>query len=187
MIDEATPDKTPKFLRWRTAHEESVMQNESIASCFILRCGLGFGRAGSLLSVFIGQALGEDGTMYYPGDGANHLPMVHVDDIARAVLLAGESTLIGPNMFVVSADNVMVAELLHEMASSLGLDTEDAVVYTGRPKRTDLFGRCMVMEQKADASFTRLRLNWAPRHRPFCDDASRYVDAMQAFFATNNA
>ncbi|KNC47410.1 NAD-dependent epimerase/dehydratase [Thecamonas trahens ATCC 50062] len=180
VIDEATADNPPKLIRWRSSHEESVLRNECVASGFVLRCGVAYGRQGSLLSVYAGQAA-THGSIRFPGDGANHMPMVHVDDIARACLAACESNLLGPNVFVVSASNVMVAELMHELATACELDSMDNVAYTGKPHNIDLFGRCLVMDQKADASFTRLKLGWTPLHRPFCDDAARYVEAMREF------
>lgn len=176
VIDESCPDDAPPLVAWRAAHEESVLCNEYIRAAVVIRSGLVYGRSGSLFGKLMLEALATR-KLRFPGDGANYIATIHVDDLAMAFVRTAEANLSGAYCFIVAGSNELASEVLRSIAKVTALKA-GAIEYT---EPGDEFANCLAMSQKADASRARLQLRWAPKHRSFCDDTPRWFDALLAF------
>src|SRR6266852_952568 len=84
VADESSPTNPVKMFAWRPAHEQLALElaKEGIRSV-VVRPGIVYGGArGGIPASLFGTAL-KQGATQIVGEGANHWPLVHVDDLAE--------------------------------------------------------------------------------------------------------
>src|SRR5712692_2890452 len=84
VADESSPTNPAKIVAWRPAHEQLALglSKEGIRAV-VVRPGIVYGGArGGIPASLFGTAL-KQGATQIVGEGANHWPLVHVDDLAE--------------------------------------------------------------------------------------------------------
>jgi nucleoside-diphosphate-sugar epimerase len=116
------------------------------------------------------------------GDGNNHWAMVHVDDLARAYLLAARSKSGGQSFNVVDNTRNTVLEMASAAAQAVGsihqiefIPLEDAKKEMGAA-----YAEALALDQIVDASKARELLGWQPVHQGFIPEIRTYYRAWKA-------
>jgi nucleoside-diphosphate-sugar epimerase len=131
-VDEAAPLQPSPVIQ-SAADMEQMVQAAALDWC-ILRGGLFYG-AGAGLEDGWRQAA-RAGTLQLPGDGSDLISLIHVVDMARAVVLAVEGAPPGSIYNVVDDEPARYADLLAYVAAQVGSSPPP----TGGPRRMASFG-----------------------------------------------
>jgi nucleoside-diphosphate-sugar epimerase len=105
------------------------------------------------------------------GDGRNHWPAVHVDDLATAYLSAveraasGDGRVAGQIFNVVAEDAVAVAEIGEAIRVSVGADRVEFWPLDDARKSLGPFADALALDQTVSGQHARRVLAWEP-HGP---------------------
>jgi nucleoside-diphosphate-sugar epimerase len=83
VYEDAPTDHPAALVAWRITHEQLVLDaaTDRLATA-VLRPGMVYGGSGSLVARYFATAE-QQGAAQYVGDGQNHVPFIHVADLAR--------------------------------------------------------------------------------------------------------
>ncbi|HEY4090472.1 MAG TPA: SDR family oxidoreductase [Luteibacter sp.] len=121
-----------------------------------------------LISPFIDISR-EKGLVGYLGEGSNRWPAAHVDDVARAYVLAVERAEAGARYNAVDEEGVRVRDIATVVAAGLNLPLksltpEQAQAHFG------WLGMFAGLDLSASSKLTRERLGWTPTGPSLLDD-----------------
>jgi nucleoside-diphosphate-sugar epimerase len=176
VADESAPVKPPRMVAWRPAHEKLAldMAKDGIRAV-VVRPGVVYGGKGGLTGLFFGSAL-KGGAAQTAGDGANHWPMVHVDDLAELYVRLVERAPAGSIYHAVDASQHTQKELAEAASRAAGKDGKiQAQPLDGGP-----FHEALALDQRLSSEKARNDLDWRPRHESFTAEADQLFKAWQA-------
>lgn len=178
-VDERSPVTPPERVRPRPHMEAMALGSPSVPG-IVLRPGCVYGGAGGMFGMwFEPLSRGEPPTIV--GDGTNRWPLVHVEDLARAYVLAAESNCGGEIFNVTDRSRETVAGMVAAACEAAGFAGEvryQPVVEAARTLGT--FAECLALDQHVDSSKAGRLLGWQPRHGGFSDQAEAYYRAWRA-------
>lgn len=170
VLDETAPLKPLELVQWRTAHEEIALDLSSHeVVTLVMRPGVVYGEHRGIFGDWFTEAHQEK-TVTYPGDGSQHWPTVHRDDVAEAYALALEEAETGGRYVLVDDSTHTVKELAEAAAkaaeaTALPWPAEEVV------KTLGLFGKALLNDLQVTSAKARRELGWVPRHTSFVTDA----------------
>jgi nucleoside-diphosphate-sugar epimerase len=176
LVDETTPPAPIQAVAHRPATEALVLGSTN-AKGIVIRPGLVYGGRGGLTGMWFQGAL-KDKSVKVIGDGNNHLPPIHVEDLADSYLRAAESGL-GGELFLLADDSTATAKQMATAAAR-------AAGYQGEVQLWPVADAAKIMgvwveglglDQHIDSGKSRRLLGWQPRHRPFAEEAATYFEA----------
>lgn len=169
VVDENSALHPLDLVRWRAAHEDAALDlSEHDVKVVVFRPGMVYGGSRGTLGAMFAEAH-DQGSISYPGSGAQHWGMIHRDDVAEAVLRGLERTQGGERFLLVDGSQHTVREIADAIARVTGAspharDASDVLKHLG------LFGRGLLTSQKLSNERARRDLGWTPRHGSFVDD-----------------
>jgi nucleoside-diphosphate-sugar epimerase len=96
MADEDTPPNPIPFSAWRPALENTVLETAGRqVRSVVIRPGWVYGRGGGAIRLLV-EGVRQDGIARPVGNGRNHWPVVHIDDIARCMCWPSSRLLPAP-------------------------------------------------------------------------------------------
>ncbi len=169
-IDESTPLKPLEISQWRVAHEEIAIELATHdVTTVILRPGTVYGEGRGILGAWFAEAR-EKKSITYPGDGSQHWPLVHRDDLADAYLLVLEHGKAGERYLLTDESRFTVKQLAEAAAAAAGVPAQpwpaDELVAT-----LGLYGKALLHDQVVTSAKARRELGWVPRHTSFVTEA----------------
>lgn len=176
-ITETSPLRPPALVAWRPALEQRLLDSGVVASVVVP--GIVYGNATGISRILSDAPLGELGALRLVGDGEQHWPTVHVDDLASLyVLLVGSDRGHG-RVLGVNEHTATVRELTETVAQARGargVETEPADAT--RTRLGSAFADALLLDQRADAAAARA-LGWRPTRSSLLRDlASLERDAV---------
>lgn len=83
VYEDAPTDHPAALVAWRVTHEQIVLEAATgrLATA-VIRPGMVYGGSGSLVGRYF-ESAEKYGASQYVGDGNNHVPFIHVEDLAR--------------------------------------------------------------------------------------------------------
>jgi nucleoside-diphosphate-sugar epimerase len=168
--DELTPLKPLELVQWRVANEEIALDlSAHEVTTVILRPGMVYGEGRGILGGWFAEAH-EKKSLTYPGDGSQHWPMVHRDDVADAYLLAIEHGKHGDRFLLADESRHTVKQLAEAAAEAAGVaarswPAKDMVAMLG------LYGKALLNDAQVTSAKARRELGWVPRHNSFVTEA----------------
>ena len=176
VADETTPIHPARMVAWRPAHEQLALEmaKDGIRSV-VVRPGIVYGGKGGLTGMFFGTAL-KTGAAHTIGDGANHWPMVHVDDLAELYVRLVERAPAGSVYHATDASRFTQRELAEAASRAAG---KDGKVAAQAPDGTP-FHEALTLDQRISSEKARNDLDWRPRHESFVAEADPLFKAWQA-------
>jgi nucleoside-diphosphate-sugar epimerase len=189
-VTEASALNPTPLIAWRPAVERHVLTlaaNRSVAAA-ILRPAMVHGYGGGVFGMLAGMAH-QTGSVRVVGDGRNHWPAVHVDDLATAYLSAmerlasGDDRVTGQIFNVVAEDAVAVAEIGEAIRASLGAARVEFWPLDDARKSLGPFADALALDQTVSGQHARQVLAWEPHGPGLIADLS----AQQHFQQTNGA
>jgi len=136
----------------------------------ILRPAMVHGYGGGVFGMLAGMVR-QTGSVRVVGDGRNHWPAVHVDDLATAYLSAveraasGDGRITGQIFNVVAEDAVAVAEMGEAIRASVGADRVEFWPLDDARKSLGPFADALALDQTVSGQHARRVLAWEP-HGP---------------------
>jgi len=162
-------DPTP-LVAWRPAveqHVRALAARRSVAAV-ILRPAMVHGYGGGVFGMLAGMAR-QSGIVKLVGDGRNHWPAVHIDDLATAYLSAveraasGDAEVIGQIFNVVAEDGVAVAEMGEAIRRSISADRVESWPLDDARRSFGPFADALALDQAASGQLARRVLAWKPQ------------------------
>lgn len=160
------------LVAWRPAVEQRVQAlatSRSIAAV-ILRPAMVHGYGGGVFGMLAGMAR-QTGSVRIVGDGRNHWPAVHVDDLATAYLSAmeraasGDDQVAGQIFNVVAEDAVAVADMGEAIRGSIGADRVEPWPLNDARNSLGPFADALALDQTVSGQRALRVLAWEP-HGP---------------------
>jgi len=183
VADESTPLRPLEVARWRVANEEIALDlSAHEVATIVLRPGMVYGEGRGILGGWFAEAHDRK-TVTYPGDGSQHWPMVHRDDLADAYVLALEHAGAGERFLLADDSRPTVKQMAEAAAAASGATArpwpaEDVV------KQLGLQGKALLNDLQVTAAKAHRELGWVPRHTSFVSEASQlwreWQDAREA-------
>jgi nucleoside-diphosphate-sugar epimerase len=167
---EASALNPTPLIGWRPAVEQRVRAlaaSRSIAAV-ILRPAMVHGHGGGVFGMLAGMAR-QTGSVTVVGDGRNHWPAVHVDDLATAYLsaleqaAAGDARVTGRIFNVVAEDGAAVAEMGDAIRTSVGAARVEFWPLDDARKSLGLFADALALDQTVSGEHARQVLAWKPQ------------------------
>jgi nucleoside-diphosphate-sugar epimerase len=182
VVDESRPADPAKIAAWRPAHEQLALElaKEGIRAV-VVRPGIVYGGArGGIPASFFGTAL-KQGATQMVGDGANHWPLVHVDDLAELYVRLVERAPAGSIFHATDASTRTVREIAEAASRAAGKDGKVSVVPLDKARSTmGPFADALALDQKVSSEKARTELDWRPRHEDFVAEAPQLFAQWQS-------
>src|SRR5256714_2847983 len=182
VVDESRPTDPAKMVAWRPAHEQLALElaKEGIRAV-VIRPGIVYGGArGGIPASFFGTAL-KQGATQMVGDGANHWPLVHVDDLAELYVRLVERAPAGSIFHATDASTRTVREIAEAASRAAGKDGKVSVVPLEKARSAmGPFADALALDQKVSSEKARTELDWRPRHEDFVGEAAQLFAQWQS-------
>lgn len=179
--DEATPLKPLKLVAWRPAHERKALEmaKDGIRAV-VVRPGIVYGGKGGITGMLFGSAV-KHGAAQVIGEGQNHWPMVHIDDLAELYVRLVERAPAGSTFNAVDASQRTQRELAEAASRAAGKGGALSVLPLEKARaQMGAFADALAAEQRLSSEKARNELDWRPRHEDFCAEADALFKAWQA-------
>lgn len=167
----STVNPTP-LVAWRPAVEQRVKalaERRSIGAV-VLRPAMVHGFGGGIFGMLAGMAR-QSGSVKLIGDGRNHWPAVHVDDLATAYLSAVERAatrdvgVIGQTLNLVAEERVAVSDIGEAIRSSIGANGIGIWPLDDARGSFGPFADALALDQTVSGQLASRTLAWKP-HGP---------------------
>jgi nucleoside-diphosphate-sugar epimerase len=178
-------DPTP-LVAWRPGVEQRVLAlaaSRSIAAV-VLRPAMVHGYGGGIFGMLAGMAR-QSGCVRVVGDGLNHWPAVHVDDLAMAYLSALERAASGDDRVtaqifnVVAEDAVAMADIGEAVRTSVGADRVEPWPLDDARQSLGPFADALALDQTVSGEHARRALAWEPHGPGLLADLSAQMHVQQ--------
>ena len=179
-VDERSPIAPVARVRRRPEMEQLALSGAGGVRGVVFRPGCAYGGEGGMFGAwFEPLARGEAPTIV--GDGVNHWPLIHVDDLADAYVKAVESRFAREIFNLNDGSRETVTEMVTAACAAAGF--RGAIRYQPMAEAAETLGtfaECIVLDQHLDSSKATRLLGWQPRMKGFADQASVYYEAWKA-------
>jgi nucleoside-diphosphate-sugar epimerase len=157
-VGEMTPLSPPALVTWRPAVENTVLDGGGV----VLRPGTVHGRKGGRVAGYMKSAR-EEGVVRFVGNGENHWTWVHIDDVARAYVLALEKRPAGEMFLIVNGQPVKIKALGAAIVKAVpGTRIEYMPVDDARGKMGAV-AEALALDQKVASTKALRSLGWWPK------------------------
>ncbi|WP_118180394.1 NAD-dependent epimerase/dehydratase family protein [Paraburkholderia phosphatilytica] len=185
-VTEASALNPTPLVAWRPAVEQRVQAlaaRRSIAAA-ILRPAMVHGHGGGVFGMLAGMVR-QTGSVRMVGDGCNHWPAVHVDDLAAAYLsvverlASGDDRVAGQIFNVVAEEAVAVAEMGEAIRASVDADRVEFWPFDDARQSLGPFADALALDQMVSGQRARQVLAWQPQGPGLIADLSEQKDFQQ--------
>jgi len=140
-----------------------------------VRPGIVYGGKGGVSGMLFGSAV-KGGAAQMVGDGANHWPMVHVDDLAELYVRLVERAPAGSIYNATDASQHTQKEIAEAASKAAGKEGK----VQAQPPDGSPFQEALALDQRLSSEKARNDLDWRPRHESFTNEADALFKAWQA-------
>jgi nucleoside-diphosphate-sugar epimerase len=174
--DETTALKPARAAQWRVPMEQLAHDcTKDGIRAVIVRPGVVYGGKGGIPGMFFGTAV-KHGAAQTIGEGANHWPMVHVDDLAELYVRLVERAPAGSVYHATDASRLTQKEIAEAASRAAGKDGKTAAQKPdGSP-----YHEALMLDQRISSEKARNDLDWRPRHESFAAEADALFKSWQA-------
>jgi nucleoside-diphosphate-sugar epimerase len=161
-ITESSPLDPPPLVAWRDSVEQIVLNAEAVRGIVVVPA-IAYGRGTGIPALLAGAPVTDAGELTVLGDGRQHWPTVHVDDLADLYVRALRQGAGGHRYIGASGANPTVRELAEAAAGAAGLRGVRAEgVAQSRARLGEAFADALLLDQQASGSRARDELGWSP-------------------------
>lgn len=165
-------DPTP-LVAWRPAVERMVLDAASRGvRSVVIRPGDVYGRGGGMIADMVAQGR-DKGVVSYVGDGENHWPVVHVDDLARLYVLALEKAPAGTLLHATAGPSVKLKDIADAASRAAGVAGKTASWPLAQAREVlGPFADALALDQHFASSKASDLLGWTPCEPALLDDVA---------------
>ena len=153
--DETWPANPTPLVAWRPAHEQLVLQTQGPRG-IVIRPAAVYGRSGGIIGALRRQGR-EEGVVRYIGDGENHWPLVHVDDLADLYVLALQAP--AGSLYFASAGPALP---VRQIAQAIGPRAESITLEEARGVMGPM-ADALALDQRISSRKAMQELGWTPK------------------------
>ncbi|HKC61373.1 MAG TPA: NAD-dependent epimerase/dehydratase family protein [Myxococcales bacterium] len=173
VADESTSTNPAQIAAWRPAHEQLTLElsKEGIRAV-VVRPGIVYGGArGGIPASMFGSAL-KQGAAQMIGEGANHWPLVHVEDLAELYVRLVERAPAGSIFHAADASTHTLREIAEAASRAAGKGGKVSALPLDKARQSmGPFADALALDQKLSSEKARTELDWRPRHEDFVAEA----------------
>lgn len=168
-IDERAPLDPLPGRRWRIAHHDVAFDlAEHDVKVTVMQPAIVYGESRGLLAPMFAEAR-ETGVVSLPGDGSQHWPMIHRDDVAEAFALALERGPAGQRLLLADGSEFTAKEIAAAIARATQARVQPRPAEE-LPEDLRGYGVALFRDQRVNAARARADLGWTPRHTSFVSE-----------------
>jgi nucleoside-diphosphate-sugar epimerase len=173
IADENFPLHPTPLVAWRVATEQKALESAKDGTrAIVIRPGIVYGRGGSIPASFI-QSAKDRGVVAYVGDGENHWPTVHVEDVADLYVRALEKAVADSLFHAAEKDSVRVRDVALAASQGAGIPGKVAAWPLEDARKTlGPFADALVLDQQISSEKARKILGWNPKQAGILEDLS---------------
>lgn len=171
MADEDTPPNPIPFSAWRPAVENMVLATAGRqVRSIVIRPGWVYGHGGGAVRLLV-EGARQDGIARPAGNGRNHWPVVHLDDIARLYVLAVEQAPAGTMLHAVGTPAAPVADIAAAASRAAGGQgwVQPQPLAEAR-QQLGLRADALALDQHVSAGRAQRLLGWIPDSPSLLED-----------------
>ncbi len=147
----------------------------------VMRPAMVYGKRGGMTGAWFAEAA-HDKALNIPGNGRNHMSMVHVEDLAQGYLRAVESQAKGEIFNFADRSRSTLRDLATAAARAAGFTGQvQFMPLSVAAKRMGLEAEAYSLDVLVNADKAQRVLGWEPKHYLFIDEADTYFKAWQAW------
>jgi nucleoside-diphosphate-sugar epimerase len=172
--DEKHPLKPVQAVAWRPAHEQAALDlaKEGIRAV-VVRPGIVYGGAGGgIPAMFFGTA-SKQGAAQMIGEGTNHWPLVHRDDLAELYVRLVERAPAGSIFHATDASTHTLREIAEACSRAAGKGEVSVLPLEKARAQMGPFADALALDQKVSSEKARTELDWRPRHEDMATEAEK--------------
>jgi nucleoside-diphosphate-sugar epimerase len=170
VVDETAPLAPIEIVAARPATERLVLDASALRG-IVIRPGIVYGQRGGLTAAFFDE-------QPLLGDGGNHWPLVHVDDLADAYVRAAERGSARSVYIVAERSRATVGELVSAARAAAGLGNPPHRLAAPEARKTlGALAEALMLDQQVSAARAERELGWRARHAGFIEEAAIYAAA----------
>jgi len=164
----------------RPAIEQMLIKAANVRG-LVIRPANAYGKRGGMTGPWFADGYHGKAPMIV-GDGYNHWPMVHVDDLAMGYLLAVESGLGGEIFNFADPSRATFRELVTAAVQAAGYKGAiESVPVPQAVERMSADAAVYAMDYLVDVGKATRRLGWKPKHESFIGEVETYFEAWKAW------
>ena len=171
IVDESAPPNPPDIVATRPALEHIVCSAASRGvRGIVIRPGDAYGHGAGLPSLFY-NSVQELRAVRYVGEGDNHWPVVHVDDLGELFTLALERAKAGDVFNGADEDAYRVQDMAK--AASLGAGLGGRTIswpYEEARATLGMLADALILDQRLSSAHARSQLGWRPSRPTILED-----------------
>jgi nucleoside-diphosphate-sugar epimerase len=174
VADEHSPLHPAAIVAWRVACEQRALDSakDGIRS-IVIRPGIVYGHGGGIPATMIRSAKLR-GAVQFVGNGENHWPVVHVQDIADLYVRALEKAEPGSLYHGAEKDSAKVREVAQAASEGAGIPGKVAAWPLEEARKTlGPFADALALDQQISSERARKILGWNPRRAGILEDLRR--------------
>lgn len=177
--EDAPTDHPAALVAWRVTHEQIVLEaaTDRLATA-VIRPGMVYGGSGSLVARYF-ESAEKHGAAQYVGEGRNHVPFIHVEDLARFYRAVVESR--GRGVFhAVDGECPRLEEVARAASEAAGKGgTTRPVPLEEARQKMGAMADCLVLDQTV-LSRRHDEIGWSPQRDTFLREAPRAYQEWKA-------
>jgi len=164
-ITEESPFNAPAITAWRKDVEQIVLAGEDVRAVIVVPAVV-YGHGRGIPSMLTQGPRDDSGALALIGDGTQHWPLVHTEDLAVLYTLALDDSSAGGYYLGAGDENVTVRDLGEAAAATVAPQTvEQTRERFGAP-----FADALLLDQQVTSTKARDELGWKPQAISLLDD-----------------
>ncbi|SRR5579884_383505 len=182
FVDENTgTEKAAPIVAWRPPVEQMVLQaaGRGITPC-IIRPALVYGGAAGILAMLMASA-DKEKAVRIVGEGRNHWPLVHRDDLADLYVRCVERASAGEIFNATDNSRLTLRAIAEALSTAAGCYGKiNTTPLEEARKQMGPFADALALDQEVSGGLAERLLGWEPRHRSLVGEADALYRAFKA-------
>ncbi len=180
MADETTAPVQFVIGPHRPTIEQLVLRAKYVRG-LVMRPAMVYGERGGMTGAWFAEA-SRDKALNIPGNGRNHLSLVHVEDLAQGYVRAVESEAKSEIFNFADQSRTTLRDLATAAARAAGFTGPvQFMPLSVASKRMGLSAEAYALDLLVNASKAHQLLGWEPKHYLFIDEVDTYFKAWRAW------
>jgi nucleoside-diphosphate-sugar epimerase len=174
LVDEKRALNPAQAVAWRPAHEQAALElaKDGIRAV-VVRPGIVYGGAGGGIPAMLFGTASKHGSAQMIGEGANHWPLVHRDDLAELYVRLVERAPAGSIFHATDASTRTVREIAEAASKAAGKGEVTVLPLEKARGQMGPLADALALDQKVSSEKARTELDWRPRHEDFVAEAEK--------------
>jgi len=172
--DEKRPPKPAGAVAWRPAHEQAALDlaKDGIRAV-VVRPGIVYGGPGGGIPAMLFGTASKHGAAQIVGEGNNHWPMVHRDDLAELYVRLVERAPAGSIFHGNDASSHTLREIGEACSRAAGKREVSVLPLDKARAQMGPVADAFALDQRVSSEKARNELDWRPRHESFVAEAEK--------------